>query len=47
MIAITPEPAIGMSRNTDRHGPESPVGTNSLELGPFWDQNPLFYGPFQ
>lgn len=26
MIAITPEPVIGMSRNTDRHGPESPIG---------------------
>ncbi len=25
MIAITPEPVIGMSRNTDRHGPESPI----------------------
>jgi hypothetical protein len=24
MIAIIPEPVIGMSRNTDRHGPESP-----------------------
>jgi len=22
--AITPQPVIGMSRNTDRHGPESP-----------------------
>jgi len=25
MIAITPEPVIGMSRNGDRHGPESPI----------------------
>jgi integrase len=26
MIAIRPEPVIGMSRNTDRHRPESPRG---------------------
>jgi hypothetical protein len=25
MIAITTEPVIGMSRNTDRHGRESPT----------------------
>jgi hypothetical protein len=31
MIAITPEPVIGMSRNTDRHGPESPL-SNKLQM---------------
>jgi hypothetical protein len=31
MIAITPEPLFGMSRNTDRHGPESPRGHSKEE----------------
>jgi len=30
MIAITPEPVIGTSRNTDRHVPESPLRPNLM-----------------
>jgi len=32
MIAVTPEPVIGTSRNGDRHGPESPRIENLGEM---------------
>ena len=33
MIAIIPEPVIGMPRNTDRHRPESPALAVSISSG--------------